>query len=827
MSEGGERLGWFLVEEEVARTAAGRILRAKDTDLGVLVSLEVLSPLVTNDASIVKRFRDEIRQARSADHPGFSRPNDVVVQDDVTFVMSEWIVGESLATRLTRGAIDVVEAVRFVRKAAEAITPLHRFKLVHRGLSPDALVVRPDGFLVVVRMAPLTPGEAQRLTGRVDKSPFTAPEAQRAGEVSAAADVFALGAILYALIAGAPPDRATRAPLSTLSPDVPPALDDVLARVLADAPEERPRDAAALIEELLPLEALMGISDPHATVGAAAAPPPRQKKSERDLPTRETTRVTEPTHVMALPPYSQFSLESPTGATILPEMLVDELLMPRGGRSQKDRPPASSTGAPVAIPDRSSVPSEKTEFTPLDGEASGQTLEQGLAIASGLVSPPVDEATARRAVPRPVTAAHAIPSDDDARELPPPDDALSSSEATELSLTPPSHMAQSATPPPKSDDSVMFPAELEPMSIPSAESGDVALMDDATAHDLRPPEAEPSSLGESTLPLDVVMREEAEAVAQNAPVEREMPGSENLVIDSDEAPEPRDTAPLSSSSDDHTASSPGPSADDEPFFAQSETSAATTADDDDDPDAKSASTTSPTRDVAPPAFEPVATQIVSRGERAAPKKSPPRVAIAAAGVAVVVVVIVGVIALSSGDDETVATPVAPTPPVVASALVDAGSDDVADPPEPTVEPAGVDTRPVDDDRTADKNMAARVLNERKAVSRAMTKRGLRPGDDEALDRALIAASMAAEAGDHKEALAELVRARRRTSEVDIDAPFLTEKLARARAAVKEIDKPASKKKAAGFVNKAAQLMKKKPKSAHVYMNRALNVAGVP
>lgn len=828
MSEGGERLGWFLVEEEVARTAAGRILRAKDTDLGVLVSLEVLSPLVTNDPHIVKRFRDEIRQARSADHPGFSRPNDVVVQDDVTFVMSEWIVGESLATRLSRGAIDVVEAVRFVRKAAEALAPLHRFKLVHRGLTPDALIVRPDGFLVVVRMAPLTPGEAQRLTGRVDKSPFTAPEAQGAGEISSTADVFALGAILYALIAGTPPDRAARAPLSTLSPDVPAALDDVMARVLAENPDERPRDAAALIEALLPLEALMGISDPHATVGTAAAPPPRQRKGERDLPTRETTRVTEPTHVMALPPYSQFSLESPTGATILPEMLVDELLMPRGGRSLRDRAPASATGDAVAIPDRSTAPSEKTEFTSLADDQGGETIEQGLALVSGLVTPPVDGPTAQRSVPRPVTAAHAIPSDNEGMDLPSPDDDLPSSEATELSLSPPSQMAEkTARPSPKSDDSVMFPAELEPMSIPSADSGDVALMEDATAHDLHPPAAQASSLGDSTLPLDVVMREED---AARAAAHEDGPGGENLVIDSDEQPEARDTAPLSQHSSASGASGAVKRAeDDDAFFAQSDTSATNGPIDDDAPvdDGSSARGES-----AAPSFEPAATQIVSREERSAPKRRPPTAVLAAAGAGVVLVIVVAVVALSSGDDVAEAAH-DPNAPIAQATSADAGAaevddDDDDDPaPDEVVEPARVDPRPVDDERTVDKNLSARVVNERKAVSRAMAKRGLRPGDDEALDRALIAASTAVEAGDYKEALAELVRARRRTSEVAVDDRFIAEKLARARAAVKEIDKASNKKKASGFLQKASQLLKKKPKSAHIYINRALNVAGVP
>lgn len=911
MSENSERLGWFLVEEEIARTPSGRLVRAKDTDLGVVSAIEVLNPAIVSDAGLVKRFRDEVRLARSAEHAAFSRPLDVVMQDDVTFVVSEWIVGESLATRLARGVVDVVEAMRFVRKACEAIATLHRLNLVHRGLSPDALIVRPDGFLVVVRMCAVTPGEARQRTGRIDKAPFAAPEAQRGDPVTPAADVYSLGAILYALIAGAAPDPTKRPALSSVSPDVPPILDEILGRVLSDDVAARPKDAAALIDELLPLEALLGISDPHATVGATASPPPRIKMSERDLPTRETTRATEPTHVMALPPYSQFSLEAPAGGAILPEMLVDELLMPRGRalRERKAKPPEndpSKTDDPVAA--TSSTPSTASV---VDG--STLPLDGAPPLSDAHEPKSSEQSHGSRVVPRPVTAAHHLPSLDDTLPLEAIDDSafprtpsahlLMSDEATELSLSPPSQMRTGSLVgksdgEPTADGSYAFPADLDPLSLPPQPSSEARDPVEQTMNDLRPPDAdqsvEPSAASDDhTLPFETVDGGAHVSSDAEGPDIRATPLATAFVNATPDDDEPRPQQANASTADSEAA----PDETSEPLVDMSEDAEPILGDDaTDEPRANDTPVTSaeravPVDDSVEAAFlmrpaESETAPVSSKDERRPARVSPvasanftrrdenvskrPRALVAAAGVVAVVLIVSTVVVLSRGDSPksddppsstvaVTATPitatvdVAPTktdvppkagdvaatgPDVPPSDVPATGPDvpaTVADVPAPddadddddpdTVVPTpGVDPRPVDDDRSANANFAARVKSERLALDRAMGKRGLRSGDDKKLDGMRARANQAMTRGAAKEALAELVAARRRVGEIKVDADFVEAKLKRARVALKKIEKPAVRRKASGFLQKAADaLKKKKPTSAHIFVNRALKL----
>jgi serine/threonine protein kinase len=909
VSENGERLGWFLVEEEVARTPSGRVLRARDTDLGVVSAIEVLSPTIANDAAIVKRFRDEVRQARSAEHPAFSRPLDVVMQDDVTFVVSEWIDGESLATRLTRGTIDVVEAMRFVRKACEALAGLHRLRLVHRGLSPEALIVRPDGYLVVVRMSAITPGESRQRTGRIDKAPYAAPEAQQTEPVTSAADVYSLGAILYALITGSPPDPTKWAALTDLTPDAPPILDEIVTRVLAEDPAQRPKDASALLEELLPLEALLGISDPHAAVGSTTAPPPRVKRGENDLPSRMTTRVTEPTHVMALPPYSQFSLEAPTGASILPEMLVDELLLPRGRASrERNSPIASATVVETSEPD---LPTTETHSS-VSGVNAAASFSHDDAPAmrqepEALESTPVSS----RAVPRPVTAAHhLVPSIESAPSI---DDTLpfdtvdnlragalqraslqASDEATELSLSPPQHVPTSVQEPVALSEDHTLPFDtVDAQTLRSETESSMGALDVkakplATAqthvlsseHELVPgreahnvgnspddaaTEAFAGPTGTTIEPLVDVSddaeplddsTDDASGAATTGGARSERAASDDAAFTdaaSDDAASTdaasndaasndaasndaasndaasNDAAFTDAASDDTASALQGETFDQ--FMAASQKSALPES------DTLSASedveTTTPTIGAG---FKGVSTSVMARQSAASPTRSRTLLA-AVAGLLLLVVVLV-VIFNSGGRDPASSTGTLATAPLPKTEPIDVPRPDDDDGDDDDVHTAsngsdaesktagdgdGVASRPVDDDRTSAANLASRVAAETKNVERAMAKRGLRAGDDMQLDGLRGRAAEAMRRGEPEDALADLVAARRRASTIKVDVTFIEAKLERTKNEIKTIADPATRKKASALVSKAATLVKKKPTSAHVYLNRALKL----
>ncbi len=190
------------------------------------------------------------------------------------FISMELVPGESLRTRIRRGTIPLAEALAVARDVAGALATAHRRGIVHRDIKPENLMFDEDGRVKVMDfgLARATLASKLTMTGTtLGTAGYMAPESLR-GQPDAASDVFALGVALHEMLAGElpfagesplalmftianEPPRAVRA----LRPDVPEALEQLLARMLEKDPAQRP-DAAAAARELASL--------------AGTAPPP-------------------------------------------------------------------------------------------------------------------------------------------------------------------------------------------------------------------------------------------------------------------------------------------------------------------------------------------------------------------------------------------------------------------------------------------------------------------------------------------------------------------------------------------------------------------------
>jgi serine/threonine protein kinase len=185
------------------------------------------------------------------------------------FVM-EYVEGESVADAVARrGALPWREALDIGLQACAGLEHAHAAGIVHRDIKPQNLLWRSDGVVKVsdFGIAQTVEGTALTATGLVlGTLPYVAPERLRGrGPVTGAADVYALGAVLYELIAGRPPYRAMAVgdlldaqtngvpeSLREHTPDLPEAVERALLRCLVVEPERRPRSAAALARELEP-----------------------------------------------------------------------------------------------------------------------------------------------------------------------------------------------------------------------------------------------------------------------------------------------------------------------------------------------------------------------------------------------------------------------------------------------------------------------------------------------------------------------------------------------------------------------------------------------
>ncbi|WP_441288249.1 protein kinase domain-containing protein [Sorangium sp. KYC3313] len=258
--------GRFELVELAGTGGMGTVYRTVDRASGDVVAVKLLGDL---DAQAAARFGHEARALASLDHPHVVRyVTHGVAPTGEPYLAMEWLSGESLSARLSRRPLDVEESVALVRAVADALGAAHARGIVHRDIKPSNLFL-PGGAADRVKVLDFgiarLSGASARLTrtgALVGTIGYMAPE-QASGEraqLDARADVFSLGCVLFECLTGRPafhgrhfmtiltkllqeePPRA-----SALRPEVPQALDELLAQMLAKRPEGRPADGAAVV----------------------------------------------------------------------------------------------------------------------------------------------------------------------------------------------------------------------------------------------------------------------------------------------------------------------------------------------------------------------------------------------------------------------------------------------------------------------------------------------------------------------------------------------------------------------------------------------------
>jgi eukaryotic-like serine/threonine-protein kinase len=249
---------------------------ARDEELDRLVAIKLLAENLAGDAAFRERFLREARLAARLSHSNVVSVYDAgETEDGRPFIVMEHVPGTTLAAV---GRLPAERAVRLVVQAAHGLAHAHAAGLVHRDVKPQNLLLRDDGVLKVADFGIARAAETTALTqiGTVlGTAAYLSPEQALGEEVTAAADVYSLGAVLYELLTGRPPyefdslaDLAEQqrsgsiTPVGELAPDVPAHVEDAVMRALARNPSYRPQSADAFACELgdegrptVPLEA--------------------------------------------------------------------------------------------------------------------------------------------------------------------------------------------------------------------------------------------------------------------------------------------------------------------------------------------------------------------------------------------------------------------------------------------------------------------------------------------------------------------------------------------------------------------------------------------
>ena len=275
----GKRLGPYEVLSAIGAGGMGEVYKARDTRLDRIVAIKVLPTHLADRAELRERFEREAKTIASLNHPHICTLYDTGHQDDVDFLVMEYIEGETLAQRLQRGALPIHQVLQFAIEIADALDKAHRKGITHRDLKPGNIMLTKSGTKLLdfglaklkQEAAPVTP-ESQLVTMKggvtgegtiLGTLQYMAPEQVEAKEVDARTDIFAFGTVVYEMATGKKSfEGKTSASvmakilevdppsISSLQPMTPPQLDRVVRTCMAKDPDERWQTAGDLCREL-------------------------------------------------------------------------------------------------------------------------------------------------------------------------------------------------------------------------------------------------------------------------------------------------------------------------------------------------------------------------------------------------------------------------------------------------------------------------------------------------------------------------------------------------------------------------------------------------
>ncbi len=280
----GTDLAGYRFESVLGRGGMGVVYLATDLRLERKVALKLVAPELAGDARFRERFLRESRLAASLDHSHVVPVHAAGETDGQLWIAMRYVQGTDLKTLLEQeGPLEPARALELVSQVGEALDAAHAHGLVHRDVKPANVLVTEEGgeehcYLAdfgLARTADLEAGAGTgaHLSGTVD---YTAPEQIAAEPADQRADVYSLGCVLYECLAGEPPfkrpragrhpvrprERATALAFSEQRPELPEAIDAVIANALAKDPGERYETCGELCRAA---ETALGLGGPRFT----------------------------------------------------------------------------------------------------------------------------------------------------------------------------------------------------------------------------------------------------------------------------------------------------------------------------------------------------------------------------------------------------------------------------------------------------------------------------------------------------------------------------------------------------------------------------------
>ena len=409
--EPGAQIAGYQIEQVLGHGGMAVVYRAEDTRLGRKVALKLLTPPLTDSQTFRQRFIRESRLAASLDHPNIVPIYEAGEAEGQLFIAMRYVVGGDLKGLLGRhpGGLTLPLTLRLFTQIADALDVAHERGLVHRDVKPGNMLItsgreqpshRSDHiYLTDFGLTKRTSSLSEGLTGTghfLGTVDYVSPEQIQGKAVEPGTDIYAMGCVLYECLTGQLPfhrddDAAVLwahlvempPPVSGLRPDLPPEVNDIIARAMAKMPQDRYATCGDLVRDL---EAVVNLAVPlarprHQAGGAsggdqgsgdAASPDSRLTSTGPPDPGRTSGRPQHP----SFPPGSL----QPFGAAAAPEQ-----------RTPSQRPAHSDEESPVdeaesrwddevdPSPDDAADPGADVESWDEEGPWEGDEAEEEVA----------------------------------------------------------------------------------------------------------------------------------------------------------------------------------------------------------------------------------------------------------------------------------------------------------------------------------------------------------------------------------------------------------------------------------------------------------------
>ena len=414
----GSKLGRFEITSVLGQGAMGVVYLAQDPEIGRPVAIKTVRPGMLGGDTVKEleaRFLKEARLAGRLQHPNIVTVYDVQREGDVCFIAMEYVDGHPLTRYLVSAdSLPLSAKVKIIRQVAEALGHAHERGVLHRDIKPGNILVAKDGRVKVTDFGigkfteTTTTSELTRAGHMVGSPAYMSPEQIKGEKVDGRSDLFSLGIVLYELLTGARPfpgesittlvyqilHTEPRDPLERRS-DLPVATREVIARLLAKAPEKRPADAREFIRELGRIEKIQRESErvPRVPPPSAAPPPAQTAETEPAVPSSPALSASGTPPPVPVPPRRRGGL-----AVILvglAALVAAALYYVREAKRAQPAPgPVATAAAPTAAPALPATAVPEPSLVP--------TEEAPVEVATPAPAPTAPPATTKpKAGPRP------------------------------------------------------------------------------------------------------------------------------------------------------------------------------------------------------------------------------------------------------------------------------------------------------------------------------------------------------------------------------------------------------------------------------------------